>query len=339
MGIAGLIKNIRSAVHSDPLFTIQDELSKGLSLYWDTASRILKGSGIKIKELPPDYSSLEKNFFSALFLYSFQRGGISKERRVLYAAVNQCLRGMVTGCDNILDDEYKKTLDTDLPEDAVKFRSIMDIMVSDRVLFEFLMDGYKKGDFTHEKAVSASAESLRALARSGAEEASEEGGVLKVLPPEEVLTEIHSLKTGLLFQCPWALPFIIEDKIDRVGAEQLQSALYDIGIGCQIMDDMVDLAFDTENGRHNYVASLIYYGSDEAEWGRLKGLSRTSSKDVKKDLLLKFPAAKAIAVKEAERLLKNGLTSLFAPEHRFLAEPAIDFMSGRIGADRFMSGK
>ena len=41
----------------------------------------------------------------------------------------------MTGCGNILDDEYKKTLETELPEHGVKFRSVLDILVSDRYAF------------------------------------------------------------------------------------------------------------------------------------------------------------------------------------------------------------
>lgn len=50
--------------------------------------------------------SLQNNFFSMLFLYSYFRAGIKPRRRILYAATLQCLRGMVTGCDNLLDTEF-----------------------------------------------------------------------------------------------------------------------------------------------------------------------------------------------------------------------------------------
>jgi hypothetical protein len=93
---------------------LEEELSSALSRYWSTAARILQGSGIHLVNPGPAFFSLENNFFSTLFLYSYHRMNIPKPRRILYATVNQCLRGMVTGCDNLLDDEYKKTLDTDL---------------------------------------------------------------------------------------------------------------------------------------------------------------------------------------------------------------------------------
>jgi hypothetical protein len=108
--IISITKPVDSTQRIDLLAQLVDELSTALSIYWRTAARILRASGVNLLDPPDGYFSLEKNFFSALFLYSYHRAGISKSRRVTYAAVNQCSRGMVTGCDNILDDEYKKPL-------------------------------------------------------------------------------------------------------------------------------------------------------------------------------------------------------------------------------------
>lgn len=91
---------------------LQDELKEGLTLYWNSADEILDTSHVKLYRPSEDYFSLENNFFSTLFLYSYFRAGFPKSKRILFVAMNQCLRGMVTGCDNILDNEYKKTLDT-----------------------------------------------------------------------------------------------------------------------------------------------------------------------------------------------------------------------------------
>lgn len=90
--------------------TSNDELHEALFLYWDIATQILNKSGINVIAPTPEYFSVERNFFSALFMYSYFRAGISKSRRILYAAVNQCLRGMVTGCDNILDNDRPRLM-------------------------------------------------------------------------------------------------------------------------------------------------------------------------------------------------------------------------------------
>jgi hypothetical protein len=321
----------------DSFPTLEDELFTALSLYWSKAANILKGSGINLLDPSDDFFSLEKNFFSALFLYSYHRAKIPKQRRIFYSAINQCIRGLVTGCDNILDDEYKKTLETDLPENGIRFRSVLDILVSDRVLLEILINGYQDNEYNIEKVSEASIATLRALTKSGAQEASEEGGIHKILPPDQVLQMIHHYKTGLLFQCPWAVPSIIES-CEKETVSLLLDALYQIGMGCQIMDDMVDLSMDMQKKHHNYVVSLIYYDSGSDDWRRLKSLIRSNpGLEEDKNLLLEFPYTKSVAVKSARTFLIKGLSTLFDHNNQFLVKPAVSFLSKRIGADAMMS--
>ena len=259
----------------DALGLLGEELAEALSLYWNSAQEILTGSGITLLEKPKRFLKLENNFFSAIFLYSFHRAGIPRDRRVLYAAFNHCLRGMVTGCDNILDDEYKKTLETDLPAKATRFRSIIDIMASDRVLFSIAMAACARNELTQEQVLQASTASLHTLTASGIQEASEEQGIGSILTPEDILTNVHHYKTGLLFNCPWGIPSVLEQLNSDI-VIPLQQALYSIGIGCQIMDDMVDLGRDTRRARHNYVTSLIYHGADRDLWGQLQEKAQPS---------------------------------------------------------------
>lgn len=321
----------------DPFAMLEDELYTALSLYWSKATNILKGSGINLLDPSEDFFSLEKNFFSALFLYSYHRANIPKHRRIFYSAINQCIRGLVTGCDNILDDEYKKTLETDLPEKGIRFRSVLDILVSDRVLLEILINGYQENGYNIQKVLEASIATLRALTQSGAQEASEEGGIHKILQPVQVLQLIHHYKTGLLFQCPWAVPSIIES-YEKESVELLLDALYQIGMGCQIMDDMVDLSMDIRKRRHNYVASLIYHDSGSDDWRRLRSLIKSNPRpEEDKNLLLEFPYTKSVAVKSARTYLIKGLNTLFDNNNQFLVEPAISFLYRRIGADAMMS--
>ena len=313
----------------NPFEALSSELREGLEIYWHTAEKILSGSGVRLAEPKDDYFSLEKNFFSALFLYSYFRAGITSHRRVFYVAANQCLRGMVTGCDNLLDDEYKKTLDTDLPLEARKFRSVLDIMVSDRVLFEILLEFCRSNGLSTDVLIEASRASLTALTRSGAQEASEEAGIDKRLSPEEVLTKVHHFKTGLLFLCPWAIPPIIEG--DRNFAETpITNALYKIGMGCQIMDDMVDLLSDLKNNRHNYIASLIEHGTDKNAYRWL----RETSPGMPDQFFAEFPALFSAAHATALSYLEDGLFSLLTRDHQLFVKPAVLFLSRRIGVDR-----
>lgn len=314
---------------------LETELREGVQLYWLAAGGILNGSGVQLAAPTPEYFSLERNFFSSLFLYSYFRARIPADRRILYVAVNQCLRGMVTGCDNLLDDEYKMTLDTDLPTAGVRFRSVMDIMVSDRVLFEILLDHGRRKGLSADRIKQAAGASLRALTRSGIQEASEEAGIGEErLPPEEVLSSIHHYKTGLLFQCAWAIPSILEDE-QTPTTSLIKDALYRIGIGCQIMDDMVDLMRDVRNRRHNYVASLVHHGTLGPTRRQLQNAATASDSPAAffsehLDLLKDAHAA-------ASQHLGDGLRRLFADERQCLVEWATSFIGDRIGVNRLLA--
>ncbi len=272
--------------------------------------------------------SLSRNFFSALFMYSYHRAGIARERRILYAAVNQCLRGMVTGCDNILDDEYKKTLETDLPQQARRFRSILDIMVSDRILTEILLEYCLVNDQPLDRLVQAGRTSLHSLLKSGAQEASEEGGVAARLLPDDILTQIHHYKTGVLFQSPWAIPAVFEVDINPA-AESVREALYSIGMGCQILDDMVDVVSDLRETRHNYVLSVISHEEPPDVWNRL--VSQAGSTVSPDGLYAEHPELHARVKAKAMEFLEGGLQRLFSSDHLFLVDPAVAFIAGRIG--------
>ena len=330
-----LIQNSGQAL--DALGLLEEELAEALGLYWTTAQDILQGSGITLAEKPAGFLKLENNFFSALFLYSYHRAGIPRARRVLYAALNHCLRGMVTGCDNILDDEYKKTLETDLPAGATRFRSIIDIMASDRTMFSILMAAYGRNELSSEQVLKASTASLHALTASGIQESTEERGIQSILTPEDILSKVHHYKTGLLFNCPWGIPAVLE-QLKPGNVAPLQEALYRIGIGCQILDDMVDLGRDTRETHHNYVASLIYHASGRAGWQLLQEKAAAEPEEQEKaTLLLDFQPALKESAHMANRYLREGLTGLFDERHLFAVEHALAFLYRRIGTGHFMA--
>lgn len=307
------------------------ELGSGLARYFETAAEILEPCGVCLK--PPGEAAfgLRRNFFSLLFLYSYRRMGIAGGRRILYAATLQCLRGMVTGCDNLLDDEYKSTLETDIPATGYRFRSVVDIMVSDRVLFWILSDAARRQEIDADRVLAASTASMQTITRSGVQEASEEAGVDTILTPAAILQTVHHYKTGILFQCAWDIPRTIETVAER-DLKLLLEALYRIGIGCQIMDDMVDLGEDIRARKHNYLVSLIRHGLDPAEKAQLAGaISSRGSAAPEAISLRHFPHAWRKAWETSRRWLTSGLNELFLPQDRMLVVPAIRFLEQRIG--------
>jgi hypothetical protein len=316
---------------------LADELRSALSLYWTTAGQVLRGGGIALLDPPAGYFALENNFFSALFLYSFHRLDIPGPRRVLYAAVNQCFRGMVTGCDNLLDDEYKMTLETDLPAKAWRFRSVLDIMVSEHVLFELLAGAARRGDIPQEKLLQAVHEALRALTRSGAQEAGEEGGTAEVLAPETVLKSVHHYKTGILFQSPWAVPAVLEQTDAQRTAAVLES-LYQIGMGCQILDDLVDLRRDARQKRHNYAVSLIGRHQGPDALAALRGMEPAGDPaETARELIRRFPEPIGMAVARCRRYLDPGVRALLGEPAPELVQTVITILARRIGAEAYLA--
>lgn len=312
------------------------ELREALALYWATAADVLQEGGIALLDPPEGYFSLENNFFSTLFLYSYHPLGIPRSRRIFYAAVNQCFRGMVTGCDNILDDEYKRTLDTDLPLKAWRFRSVLDIMVSDHVLFNLLTTAAQKGEIPQDRILPAADAALRALTRSGAQEAGEEGGTGEALHPDTILNKIHHFKTGILFQSPWAVPAVLE-KTDEAQTKPIMEGLYQIGMGCQIMDDLVDLQRDVQQKRHNYVASLIYHHLGPNAWISLGDMASSSdSAEDARNRIRCFPEPIGIAVDQCRRYLNHGILALLGNPPPGLVETVITILARRIGAATYL---
>ncbi|RTZ99627.1 MAG: hypothetical protein DSY90_00740, partial [Deltaproteobacteria bacterium] len=64
-----------------PVMALMEEMRSGISTYLGAAGTILRPGGVNLKPAPDDYFSMEKNFFSMLFLYSFHRAGISRSHR------------------------------------------------------------------------------------------------------------------------------------------------------------------------------------------------------------------------------------------------------------------
>ena len=179
----------------------------------------------------------------------------------------------------------------------------------------------------------ASDEASEAIEETGeaVEEAGEEAGVAqKRLFPETVLSTVHHFKTGLLFQCPWAVPAAIEKPLPS-GAVRVKNALYRIGIACQIFDDMVDLAGDVRNRRHNYVASVIAWGNDEKLKHLLSEMAASESPELYLEAFVEpFRKAYQFAVDH----LREALRRLFHENHQVFVEPSATFIAARIGADR-----
>ncbi|MEJ2202260.1 MAG: polyprenyl synthetase family protein, partial [Desulfuromonadaceae bacterium] len=247
-----------------------------------------------LQPLDPKLLSLKRNLFSTLFIMATAAAGVAEEKLPFYAMLNQCLRAQVTGCDNLLDDEYKSVIPFDLPGGGIRFRSVLMIMTADAVLSRRILAEVAAGRMTEEEARRLQATALGVLIPSGIEEHEEESGGADAVPSvATMLQQVHFRKTGLLFEAPVRLAETMGDT-DPERADRVAGALSDFGIGCQIIDDLNDVADDLACGKFNLVVSEACYGEDEQERERVLSLrnSVVSPEEVRR-LAAALPAARS----------------------------------------------
>ena len=206
--------------------------------------------------------TLRRNLFSTLFLSTYHVLEIPAERRRLYGTLNHLFRIWVTSADNLLDQEDKVTLTIRMAGQSRVMRQVVAIMAADRILSRVLAAAVREGRITPDEAATLSEASLQVLLPSAAQEATEEGGITHRPCPDYVLGTIHRLKTGLLFHLPFLGPDRIEPGCDPRRLAVLKNALMSFGLGCQILDDIRDMARDHRERRHNYILSCLQWSAD-----------------------------------------------------------------------------
>ena len=207
--------------------------------------------------IPSSTYTWRKNMFSSLFHAVYLLTGVSPVRRALYGRLIHLYRIWVVSADNLLDDEDKPVVPIAMPGQSRVMRQVVALMAADRVLAELLAENAAEGIVTAQQARDLSRDSLCRLLPSAAQEASEEGGIEVRPDPEHVLNVIHRLKTGLLFNLAFAAPERVEAGPFGQDGAGLKDALMEFGLGCQLLDDVRDMARDLRERRHNYVLSWL----------------------------------------------------------------------------------
>ncbi|MBI5556964.1 MAG: class 1 isoprenoid biosynthesis enzyme [Deltaproteobacteria bacterium] len=200
----------------------------------------------------------QKNFFSILFLSVYKALGIARERRMLYGVINHCLRGLVTGTDNLLDNEYKEMLPLNLPDEAVRFKSVMHILLFDRFLFRMMNQLVDDGVVDRQVAAGINVALFGAMVPIGAGEAREEGGVKEIISPAAILDSVHMYKGGKLLCLSFVAPLLVE-KEQRERIVLAEQGIFCIGMALQVIDDLTDFYADLRDRRHNYLVSVIHH--------------------------------------------------------------------------------
>jgi hypothetical protein len=217
-----------------------------------------------------------KNFFSILFLAVYRAMGIQEERRLLYGTINHTIRGIVTAADNILDDEYKEMLPLRFATGASRFKSIMHLLLFDRILYQVVDEAVEQRIISAEDRPRILQTILDALVPIGEEEATEEGGVPHLLTPAEIIEQIHRHKGGNLLRLAFVTPLLVETgRRERV--ELADRGVFRIGLALQVIDDLTDFHEDLRDRHHNYLASTIHHEGSDSERQQLAALMAGSS--------------------------------------------------------------
>ena len=280
------------------------ELHARLAPYLSTPDETPEEYIVRPGALPEANLGWRKNIFSTLFQSVYHLMDIPAPRRLLYGKLIHLFRIWVTSADNLLDGEDKEVVPMVMPGSARVMRQVVAVMAADRVLAECLNDAVADGVLTPAQRDALARESLRRLLPSAAQEATEEGGIALRPPAEEVLNVIHRLKTGLLFNVAFVGPEIVESAA-TLRTRRLRAALMDFGLGCQVLDDIRDMARDLLEQRHNYVLSTLAHESPAL----LADLQQRTL-DVADRIYLDVPQFALPAARRGLDLLVSGLRAL-----------------------------
>ncbi len=280
------------------------ELHARLAPYLSTPDETPAEYVVRPGALPEANLGWRKNIFSTLFQSVYHLMDIPAPRRLLYGKLIHLFRIWVTSADNLLDGEDKEVVPMVMPGSARVMRQVVAVMAADRVLAECLHDAVAAGVLTPAQRDDLARESLRRLLPSAAQEATEEGGIALRPPAEEVLNVIHRLKTGLLFNVAFVGPEIVESAA-TLRTRRLRAALMDFGLGCQVLDDIRDMARDLLEQRHNYVLSTLAHESPAL----LADLQQRTL-DVADRIYLDVPQFALPAARRGLDLLVSGLRAL-----------------------------
>ncbi len=260
---------------------------------------------VALGAIPKQFYTLRKNIFSTLFHTSYHLLDLPLERRLLYGKLNHLFRIWVTSADNLLDKEDKQVVPLAMPGRSEVMRQVVAIMAADRVLKKLLDEAVSGGVIDAGQARQLAESSLQVLLPSAALEASEEGGIGARPDPAHMLSTIHVLKTGILFHVPFLGPDLIEPNIDRRRLADLKEALLKFGLGCQLLDDLRDLAKDFIERRHNYLLSVL-----EQQQHPILQVWQNRSLDSDARLYKEVPEATLTTARLALQYLKDSLAAL-----------------------------
>lgn len=234
---------------------------------------------------PIDLAFIQEFFFLILFRSVLQTLGVTSDGLTLCSELNFCIKGTITAADNLFDDQDKSLLPLEAGPGA-RFRSILQLLVFERLASRAVDRGVQAGSISRSSAGQFQRELLSRMAAIGSLEGSEEGGVDGVLKPDVMIEQVHRVRGGALFELAFVAPRLLEVSVEAGVLSRAQRAIARLGTAFQIVDDLTDFEFDMTRGSHNLLVSQITHGGSVEERRRLMSLgeSRGGSGDVVAEL-------------------------------------------------------
>jgi len=222
---------------------------------------------------PAGLKFLQDYFFLILFRSIFGSLGVGPDRLRTYTELNFCIKGTITAADNLFDDQAKSLLPLDERAGA-RFMSILQLMAFERLARRVLDRGEAAGVLAAAERDQVQRGLLDRMARIGALEGSEEGGVSEVPTPDAMVESVHRVRGGALFALAFVAPGVLEG--GNVGRKlgAAEAAVAQLGTAFQIVDDLTDFEFDLGRRSHNLLVAQIEHAGSPSErdtLARLRG--------------------------------------------------------------------
>lgn len=252
----------------------------------------------------------ERNFFSILFVSIFQSIGIERRRVRDYAAILHSVRGIVTATDNILDDESKGAVIVELRAGRV-LPNVLSMLMQNALLMERI-SRVAEDRSQAERSWGALLDALYAI---GDEESTEEAAVETVLPPKQLVDEVHRFRGANLLLLAFVVPEINEPDLASQMAHA-KAGVFRIGMALQMLDNLSDFEEDIRRRNHNLLRSWLVHGGTDGQGKSLSDaeLSKLSQEQLKRPHE-SFPKATGEVMVLAIELALRGFDSLALAGH------------------------
>ncbi|HON56765.1 MAG TPA: polyprenyl synthetase family protein [bacterium] len=197
------------------------------------------------------------NHYSIFFYMIYIALDFNKKERIFFGLLNNCFRLLVTGADNLLDADDNHYLKYNHIKKSAIMKSVFDLLLAEKIISTILYDFcFNEKLFDREMYIEFQKKIFDILAEVGINESEEYQKKQFYFSADRIINEVHHIKSGKLFTLPFAIPkFYFGGQNKKLN--EVERAIYDFGIGVQIIDDLTDIIEDFTEKKPNYFIALV----------------------------------------------------------------------------------